>query len=174
MCRTLILLCLLLCLPSPQVKDTGTSAACEERARQVLKSLPDGDDLRRALEQGQRGDCVHQPWVDALKRLGIKRVSFAVSYRINGEKASLKIGGIFYYRDYAHETRDVIKDGRLLREIKKVGLEGQLRAAVLKRQEGWVDYVRKEVGYRRGVARGEMEANLLDDEALPVLDYLIN
>ncbi len=109
-----------------------------------------------------------------MKRFGVRRVSFSISYRINKEKASLKIGGIFYYRDYLHKSRDVIKDKRLLREIKRGGLEEQLRAAVLKRLEGWVDSVRKDVRYKGGGAQGEMEADLLDDEALPVLDYLIN
>jgi hypothetical protein len=66
-------------------------SSCEERARQVLKSLTPDNALRHALEQGQRGDCVRQSWMDKMQQLGIKQASFLIEYSWKKEKVSFKI-----------------------------------------------------------------------------------
>jgi hypothetical protein len=70
-----------------------------------------------------------------------------------------------YYSNY---DAGRIKDRKLLREIRESGLEQELRETILAS-------VQSSVFAKRGkdqIVRDVFEANLLDDEALPVLDVI--
>ncbi len=143
------------------------STPCEERAQQVLKSLEPDNDLRHSLERGERGDCLHQSWMDTMRQFGIKQASFLIEYSWKKEHVTFRIKKISYLKNYYSHYDDSIT-GRKLRDIRKSGLERQLSDVVLTR-------VRKSVFAKRHadqVARDVFEANLLDDEALPVLDII--
>lgn len=159
-------LSLLLNLQGP---NQTVKAACEERVQQVLKNLEPDSALRHALEQGQRGDCLHKSWMDKMRQFGIRQASFLIEYSWKKERVSFKIKNTSYLRHYySNYDTDQIKDRKLLREIRESGLERELREAILKS-------VQSSVFAKRGkaqVARDVFEANLLDDEALPVLDII--
>jgi len=170
--RLLIILPLLFNAPAPRPAAEG--ATCEERARQVLQTLPESNDLRYALAQGARGDCVRRPWMDGMKRFGVKHASFHVRYTITKDKMGLKVEKVFLLRDYyQYGDAHLIKDKRVRREIKESGLERQLREAVLDRlKKEWAASVQDRVCRNGGMGDGTMEGALLDDEALPVIDHL--
>jgi hypothetical protein len=67
------LIILSLLLGSNVHQSSEAKSSCEERAQQILKSLTPDNALRHALEQGQRGDCVRQSWMDKMHRFGIKQ-----------------------------------------------------------------------------------------------------
>lgn len=67
---------------------------------------------------------------------------------------------------YSHDYHPFA--GRILREIQKSGLERELIAVVLARAKTGPFSIR----HPNQVAKDEWEANLLDDEALPVLDAI--
>jgi hypothetical protein len=144
-------------------------SSCEERAQQVFKSLTPDNALRHALEQGQRGDCVRKSWMDKMQQFGIKQALFLIEYSWKKEKVSFKIKNTSYLREYYFNyDSGRIKDGKLLREIKESGLEQELRDAILARVKSSV-FAKRE---KDQVSRDVFEANLLDDEALPVLDII--
>ena len=162
-----IILSLLVVLHVQQSNEA--KSACEERAQQGLKSLTPDNALRHALEQGQRGDCVHQSWMDKMRRFGIKQASFLIEYSWQKERVSFNIKKTSYLREYySNYDSGRIKDGKLLREIKKSGLEQELRDVILARVKRSV-FAKRE---KDQVARDVFEANLLDAEALPVLDII--
>jgi hypothetical protein len=111
--------------------------------------------------------------MDELRRLGVKHVSFLIHYKVTKKRVSLKVGKVYFYRDY-YQYGDAhrVKDGRLLREIKESGLEQRLRAAVLEAQREWADDVLAKVRAGGPDAGGDLEAALLDDEALPRVDHI--
>jgi hypothetical protein len=147
----------------------GDTSTCEERARQVLQSLEPDNSLRRALEQGQRGDCVRKLWMDKMRQLGVKQVSFLVEYSWKKGEVNFKIKGASYSKHYyTNYDADIIKDRKLLRAVRESGLEQELRDALLQELRTSVFAKRR----KDQVARDKFLANLLDDEALPVLDII--
>jgi len=165
-----IALIILYLLLSSTVQESNRSKSdCEERAQQILKSLEPDNSLRRVLEQGQRGDCVRKPWMDKMQQFGIRQASFLIEYSWKKERVSFKIKNTSYLKHY-HSNYDAgrIKDRKVLREVRESSLEQELREAILARLQtsGFA---------KRGkdqVMRDVFEANLLDDEALPVLDVI--
>jgi len=176
MFKSILLACVLLaCAASARAQDSGGTPSCEERARRVLDALPEGNALRHALEGGRRGDCVRRPWMDELRRLGVRHVSFIIKYKVTKKGASLKAGkAAFLTGYYQHGDAHRVKDERILREIKESGLERRLREAALEAQREWADAVLAKVRAEGHVADGYLEVALLDDEALPRVDMLIN
>lgn len=176
MFKTFLLACAVLaCAASARAQmSAAVEPACEERARRVLDALPQDNMLRHALESGQRGDCIHRPWMDELKRLGVKHVSFVIHYKITKKGASLKIGKVAYLTGYFQYVDHRLKDKRLLREIKESGLERRLREAVVEAEREWADGVLARVRAEGHDAGGYMDATLLDDEALPRVDLILD
>jgi hypothetical protein len=92
-----------------------------------------------------------------------------IEYSWKKGRISFKIKNTSYLRDYySNYDSGRIKDRKSLREIKESGLEQELRDVILSR-------VKSSVFVKRGkdqVARDVFEANVLDDEALPILDII--
>src|SRR5689334_18228935 len=51
---------------------------------QLINSLDQSNILRMALERGKRGDGVHHPWMDEMKKLGVRQVSYIFDFRWEG------------------------------------------------------------------------------------------
>ena len=139
-----------------------SKSACEERAQQVMRTLEPSNMLRHALENGQRGDCIHQPWMDTMRRFGIKHVSFLVEYSWKHDRVTFKVKSVLYFPTYYSWT-DRPLQGRILDEIEKSGLKSQLISAVLARVEKGPFTVRQPLQNAKGI----WEESLFDDEALP-------
>lgn len=144
-----------------------SKSACEERAQNIMRALESGNSLRHALEEGQRGDCVHQPWMDAMRRFGIKQASFLVEYSWKRDKVTFKVKNIYYFT-YYYSLSDRPIEGRTLRQIRSTGLERELIAVVLARVKNGPFAVR----HPDQVAKDVWQENLLDDEALPALGMI--
>jgi len=147
-----------------------TKQSCEDRVLQVAKNLETDNFLRRAIEQGDRGSCVRQSWMNRMQKFGIKQASFLIEYSWKKEKVSFKIKSTSYLRFYYtnYETGK-IKDRKLLREIKESGLEQELEEAILARVKSSPLFAKRG---KDSVRRDTLEVNLLDDEALPILDIV--
>ena len=149
---------------SPPVSNLNPAA--ESRVQEILKSLESDDTLRHSLERGSRGDGIHYAWMDTMRRYGVKQASFVISFRWKDGVESLKIKKVSFLRQYyRYDTQ--ITDRSLLQQLRTVGLEREVRAAILMRAIGNLR------GHRLGSqrqARGTLYLNLLDDETLPILD----
>lgn len=159
---TFLLAVVLSVVGQPSVPDD--KSACEQRARNVMRSLEPNNSLRYALENGERGDCVHQPWMDTMRRFGIKQASFLVEYSWKRDKVTFRVKKISYLTHY-YSLYDRAITGRTLREIKNSGLERELTEVVLGNVKTGPFAVHK----ADQVAKDVWEENLLDDEALPPL-----
>lgn len=129
-----------------------------------MRSLEADNSLRHALEKGELGDCVHQPWMDTMRRFGIKQASFLVEYSWDRDTLTFNTKKITYLTTYySHYDRAI--SGRTLRDIQGTGLQRELKNIVLAR-------VRKgpfAVRHPDQVAKDVWEENILDDEALPAI-----
>jgi hypothetical protein len=173
----------ILCLSLPLVAGGQRSASdssfapAENRVQGVLKSLESDNTLRLALERGDRGDGIHHSWMDGMKRYGIRQASFVIGFKWNDGVRALKIREASYLRHYyRYDSR--VRDRDLLRQVNESGLGRELRDAVLARARADVprimENVRQTAGARPSKAHGTLYLNLLDDEALPILDEMPN
>jgi hypothetical protein len=153
----------------------GLPEAAEIRIQEIIKTLEPSDSLRLSLERGARGDGIHHAWMAEMKRYGIRQASFVISFNWKAGIDSLKIKDVFYLRQYyRYDTQ--IKERNLLRQISDVRLEQKLREAILVRAAAAVTELMNSVARTTNksprVAHGTLYLNLLDDEALPILDAM--
>ena len=148
--------------------------AAESRAQEILRGLEGDNTLRLSLESGERGDGVHYGWMDKMRQYGIKQASFVISFKWKGGVESLKIKKVsFLRRYYRYDTQ--IKERTLLRQFREVGLERELRDVILIRAKASVSRMMKNVAQTANLnprRHGTLYLNLLDDEALPILDEM--
>ena len=146
----------------------------EQRIPQVLASLECKESKRatgydwfiESIKKGEGGDGIHYSWMDKMRQLGIKQAFFVVQFSYKNGEYRYKVKGISYLRQYYCYEGEV-KGGKLLREIRKSGLEQELKDAIVAR-------IRKfEKPYQSGnVKEGEEYHYLLDDEYLPIIDFV--
>jgi hypothetical protein len=124
------------------------------------------DRFIESIKKGERGDGVHYPWMDKMRRLGIKQAFFVVKFSYKHGEYRYKVKSIDYLRQYyCYESE--VKGGKLLREIRQSGLERELKEAILTRIK------RYEKPYQAGnVTEGEEYRYLLDDEYLTIIDFV--
>jgi len=134
---------------------------------QVIQSLWKFNPLRLALEDGLRGDGVHYPWMDDMRKLGVKQVAYTIQFVFHRGTLRRRIIHSSYYPEY-YQLDVTVKDGRILRKIVASGLKRKLDAAVMKRARSAIRPVLKE--WSKPQACGIIYLNLLDDENLPILD----
>jgi len=144
-----------------------SKSVCEEHAQNVMRTLESDNALRHALEEGERGDCIHQPWMDTMRRFGIKQASFLIEYSWKRDKVTFNVKKISYLTYYYSHYDQAIR-GRTLRAIKRSGLERELIDIVLARVKKGPFSVR----HFDQVAKDVFEENLLDDESLPPLGMI--
>src|SRR5207248_1230880 len=53
-------------------------AAAQRHIRQVIDSLAPDSSIRRNMEAGHFGKGIHEPWMDDMKRAGVKEATFEV------------------------------------------------------------------------------------------------
>jgi hypothetical protein len=151
--------------------------AAERRVQEILKDLESDNTLRFSLERGDRGEGIHYAWMGKMRQLGIKQASFIVGFEWKGGVERLRIKNISLLRQYyRYDTR--IKDRNLFRRVRDIGLEEELREAILLRARATVPQIMKNVTQTTNLssrrAHGTLYLNLLDDEALPILDEMPN
>jgi hypothetical protein len=141
-----------------------TNATLDEHIGEVMNGLSHRSELYNALSRGARGDGVRHPWMEDMKKLGIKRVeiNIDINFDSHGRPKQMRIGGIAYFAQY--ESNDPISDPEQLRAIREL-LEKRLDDIGLKRAARgvWLDVPRPRPRPFVGATRVE----LLDDEWLP-------
>jgi hypothetical protein len=175
--KLLLLSLLIVCFGAEQQPSAALKPiqSADERVAKLKTSLQSDNPLRLALENGYRGDGPHRAWMDTMKRLGVKHASFIVGFVWNDGVKSLKVSNITYLQDYYRYDTE-LKDPKLLRQFRDEGLETQLSDEITLRAKENVrhlileDVPRSAGGVRPHQARGTLYLNLLDDEALPILD----
>jgi hypothetical protein len=180
--RKFIVLALALCLGlhvrSQDRPIAARSAGAEENFKQLLTELPCKESKRavlyedfiNALKRRVRGDGddVHYPWMDKMRRFGIKQLFFVVHFSQHNGAYRYKITNVKYMRRY-YCFEDEIKGGKLLRQIRQSGLEDELKEAAIAREEKF-DRAHPVPGY---IKEGERYGYLIDDEALPLLSGFV-
>jgi hypothetical protein len=147
--------------------ESNLNPAAESRMQEILKGLESNNSLRYALERGARGDGIHYAWMDTMRRYGVKQASFVITFKWKDGVESLKIKKVFFLRHYyRYDTQ--IRERNLLQQFRTVGLEREVRDAILTRAKA--DLAQR-LGKQRQ-ARGTLYLNLLDDETLPILDEM--
>lgn len=176
--KSLLLTVLIACFGAGQ-QPSGPVApiqSADERIAKLKTSLQPDSPLRLALERGERGDGVHHAWMDTMKRFGVRQASFVVGFVWDDGIKSLKISTIRYLHNYAGYDDTEFKDQHVLRQFRDEGLETQLSDEIILRAKENVrrlileDVPRSAGGVRPHQAHGTLYLNLLDDEALPILD----
>ena len=154
---------------------TASGQTVDERITRVIHSLEPDNTLRISLERGVRDDGIHHRWMNAIKAHGIKQVALIVKFGWSDGVSSLKVSRVTYLTDY-YRYNASIRESNVLKCIRASGLERDLRAAIIERANKALPALMKNVAQTGGVrpprARGTLYLNLLDDEALPVLDEM--
>ncbi len=117
--------------------------------------------MRSALEAGVRGDGVHQPWMDDMRKEGVKRAWVVIYAGVNDPPKQWTIEEAVYYSAYDREGSE-ITDPRTVERIRISGLANELNRAALKRaiHSEWLEQ-----------NSGLIPVDLLDDEWLPPTSY---
>jgi hypothetical protein len=99
------------------------------RALEIINQLDPGNDLRLALERGYEGDGINREWMERMRQYGIRQASFVLQFAWKEGLKQLKITNQCFLRQY-YDYGTIIKDKKLLQEIRDRGLEEELREAV--------------------------------------------
>jgi hypothetical protein len=147
--------------------ETKSSPVVEAHIRGIIAELPTDSDLRRGLLQGARGNGVHYPWMDEMRRQGIKRVVIwiDISFDHKGRPKKMNVNRTEYFTQYAGGTP--ISDNTRVDAIRASGLEGELNTIALEKAKHgfWLDVPRP----KPHPFIGGTQTEFLDDEWLPAL-----
>jgi hypothetical protein len=138
----------------------SSKIACQQRAESIAKGL-DADDPRRAMiGRGESGDCRRRPWMDELKRLGIKRVHLA--FIVDEKDASiLNLCILTFHSDYGLDSP--LLGAETIKPLEDTDL-------VQKIQDFVFEHVRSTIRTMQG--NDMYDIDVTDDEALPILEVL--
>jgi hypothetical protein len=136
----------------------------ERHICEVVDALPEGSPLRASLQRGARGDGVHHPWMDAMKRVGVKRATVEIIFTWRGRPEEMKVVRRLYFGKYDCACGQ-IKDSAVLEHIRAIGLEREIEKEALEQtQESY--WIMEAPRHARG-RRGTSYVEFLDDEWLP-------
>lgn len=130
---------------------------CVNRAKEIVERLEPHNFLRRAVEEGEYGDCVQRDWMDKMLQLHIKQANVWVEYSWKKNNLTFKIKGIGYLENY-FQGPEVVKG------VRESGLDAELRKFVLGHvQANWG--VKRENG---NVSRDQFNVHIFADKSLPI------
>ncbi len=137
------------------------SDAAKVHIRELEQKLPLGSPMRSALAAGARGDGVHQPWMDDMRKEGVKRAWIVIFTGGNDPRKEWRVEEAVYHSAYDRENSQ-ITDPKWLERIRTSGLEKELNQVALDRttRSPWHEHESTLV-----------PIDLLDDEWLPSVHY---
>lgn len=158
-------------LPTPGVggQQSLSSGPCaQENIRALMGSLPSGSRMRTALEKGGRGEGTRYPWMDSMRREGIRRALVQTAFVWRGNPMEVTVSRIVYFSKYDQDCAQ-ISDPQQLSRIRTSGLEAELgKAAEECTLKGhWLGI------HVHRTSHGVGTIELLDDECLPHLPYIL-
>jgi hypothetical protein len=152
------------CQGVPQ-QDQHLDASAQEHIRQLISTLPPDSLWRNLLENHVTGDGIRQPWMDHMRRDGIKLAIFTYDFvwiREDSKVTDWTLAGMQYFRDY--DEAQPVTDPRQLALFRHDGLDKELEAVALPRAKtGHRVDAQPETG-----TLGYHSVCLADEEWLPV------
>jgi ankyrin repeat protein len=110
-----------------------TAPTPEQQITTIIHELSSYSPVRRHLEEGFKGDGVHRPYMDLMKRSGVKRTLIELrGFWKNGQPAELRVGWRLYFSKY-DGPEDAITDGEKLNDIRESGLDDSLEKIAAER-----------------------------------------
>lgn len=143
----------------------------EEHVRSVMQMLPVSSDMRRSLEEGDRGAGIHYPWMDAMKRQGIKRAEVRLEFNVpfhiphiwSGRPGKFTAIRTLYFDKYDRDCSQVTSPERLA-ALRAGGLEQELQTYAKEQAQNAPWFVFEHIP---SASRGVSTIDLMDDEWLP-------
>jgi hypothetical protein len=143
----------------------------EQRIHSIIAELPDRSALKQELLNGARGKGLHQPWMDDMRRQGIRRavVRISINFDQRGRPKHIAIKSIMFYHDY--DDAQPFSDTKRLEVIHSSGLEQTLSklALELAAHGAWVDMPRP----KPQPFDGGSSVEFFDDEWLPTANVIL-
>ncbi len=151
--------------PLVQSSEQKPDEATEKRVAAVAASLPVDEPVRHLLENGFRGNGIHEPWMDAMKNHGVKQVFITVKgvwYSAIGFRPD-KVVRMVYRTEYSRPDSQIVDELRL-EVLEKSDFQRQLKTVAIEKSKRAV-WIRIDSNpFRRP---GYAEVCLTDDEWLP-------
>jgi len=143
----------------------------EEHVRSVVQMLPADSDMRRSLEQGERGAGIHHPLMDAMKRQGIKRAEVRLEFNVPfhiphiwpGRPGKFTAVRTLYFDKYDRDCAQVTSPERLA-ALRASGLEQELQNYAREQAQNAPWFIFEHVP---SASHGVSTIDLMDDEWLP-------
>jgi hypothetical protein len=159
-------ICLIICsalVAQEAAPKRPSDPTAERHLRELMETLPAGSRLRGLLERGYRGNGVHYPWMDEMRKEGVRRVVAEVGFVWRHKPEQMSVVKIMYFNNY---DDGLIADKNKLDQIYSSGLEEQLKREAIRRASSgyWIDIPKPTPNPLHGGTRVE----LFDDEWLPV------
>lgn len=141
----------------------SASATVENHIHQVIESLPPSSQIRHELENGARGDGVHYPWMDEMRRQGIKRALVVIRFEWRRHPIQMSVVKTLYFDSYDTDCEQITAQAKL-DKIQESRLPQMLQSYAMSQTERshWFSVDQKIRG-----KHGQSNVELLDDEWLP-------
>jgi uncharacterized protein len=170
----LYLLCLVPWLQQPPLPP-ATNSAPSEPVRRLMDLLPPNSMWRNMMEHGAEGDGVRQPWMDEMRKQGIKLADLTFEFDwVQGgtELKNWRLASAEYFTSYDSLGTGAVEpltNPDRLKVIRASGLEADLEAVGLARAKHgiWVE----DPGHQhppRETGTGYKQVFLAENEWLPV------
>ncbi|HMJ08625.1 MAG TPA: hypothetical protein VK468_06450 [Pyrinomonadaceae bacterium] len=142
----------------------------EAHAQMVIRSLNKSHPMRDSLEKGNRGDGVRRPYMEQMKKLGIKQASHTINFVWDPKGIKIFIDQRNYFSQYVVVDNPQTDSERFSRLVSS-HLKGQLDKEAVTRARasmlGIFENRQRIYGLRPSKTCGTIQINLMDDETLP-------
>lgn len=142
----------------------------QQHLQQIATTLTSASPLRQMLERGAHGDGIHYPWMDEMRREGVKRAEVEIKLTWFFGPWFLRFVRVKYFA--AYESPDSqITDPPRLSHLQAIGLEEKLKQVALQRglHGRWFESPPAQHPSKWWPVPTGIVINLLDDEWLPIL-----
>jgi hypothetical protein len=134
------------------------------QVRHALATLPSDSILLRELRDDRRGDGVRYPWMDEMRKLGIRSVLIETRFEWDDRPVNIRVNRTLFFASY-DDKYDQIVDPEKLAKFRMSGLQGELEKEAL-------DETAKRTGFifekpMNPVHEGVGYATFLSAECLP-------
>jgi hypothetical protein len=144
------------------------STETQEHLHKVAETLPPGGTLRRALSYGAHGDGIHYPWMEEMKRDGVKCAQVELELTWFFGPRFLKIARVMYFSEYDNSDSQIL-DPQRIKYFQSSGLQEKLQEVALQRGTHgmWVESPPAQHPSRWGPVPAGIQIDLFDEEWLP-------
>lgn len=145
------------------------SSQVKEHLNRVAEGLRSDSLLHKKLSEGVHGDGVHYPWMDEMRRDGVKRVEVEIGLEWFFGPRREEVKRVMYFTDY-EGPESQITDPVRIKYYQTSGLEEELKRIALERGRhgAWFEDPPHQHPPHWWFFPSATEIELMDDEWLPV------